>query len=527
MKKRTFLLIAVLLNLTACANSYMTPLAKSAAEGNIAGMKQALASGAEINPDINVSASPLGQALEHNHPEAVSFLLDNGAIIRTSHIGQAVATSEQMTQIFLNRISADDPIMNNAMYFALVFGDSKVFFNLVEHGVRIPRPNSEYLGQELKGFSYKDGTLFSNRASLPKYDAMALALVGGSESIVNYLLNMPIDWRIDKPREVTNYVFGGKTKNPKVKMSLLCVWSNGQITTNYDVGYVRYLFVPVKMDDDKLSMDTLNFFAINGAAGKECVPGGRNPLTEAAQRRNSLHMVKQLIALGANPYVVNSSGSTLLHYAATTNNPELVKYLVDIGVNPKIKNNDGNTAYDMSYTRGIDSVSNILAPYNSSTFSSDIMGKLVATAGLVAVGSQVDLSSEQMTQFLGAATQDVWLNDGRSNNLAQLQQSALASSSTSASNSSSSNGINKAHGPKKPLRNQGVCKDYTIDNYKDANLIGEPQIDTLCATGIVHYRVYLANYGRNDADAKELEKVYQAHVYSMETANKVDKATQM
>ncbi|ELP2650138.1 ankyrin repeat domain-containing protein [Vibrio fluvialis] len=526
MKQRTLLLMAVFLNLTACANISMTPLSTAAANGDVPSMQRAIDDGADINPDINVYASPIEQAIQRFHPSSVTFLLNNGAKVSRSHIRQAVAVGDEMMAAFIQHFAADEPIMNDAMYFALAFGDSKVFFDLVEHGVTIPLPNPDFIGQEMKDISYQEGALFSNTTSLPKYDAMTLALVGGSERIVNYLLNMPVDWRLYKAREMSNFVYGARSKNLKVVMSPLCVWSKGQISFSDNGGYLRYFYSLVKVDNDKLSMDTLSFFAMSGAANKECVPGGGNPLTEASQRRNSLHMVKQLIALGANPYVVNSKGSTLLHYAATTNNPDLVKYLIDIGINPKVKSY-GYTAYDMAYTRGIDSVSNILAPYNSSSFDSDIMSKLLATAGLVAVGSQADLSSEQMAKFLSAATQDVWLNDGKSNNLAQLQQSALTSSSKSASSPSGSTGINKAHGPKKPLRNQGVCKDYTIDNYKDANLIGEPQIDTLCATGIVHYRVYLANYGRRDADAKELEKVYQAHVYSMETANKVDKATQM
>ena len=527
MKKRTFLLIAVLLNLTACANSYMTPLAISAAEGNIAGMQQELVNGANINPNIGRSASPLTQALLNNHPEAVSFLLENGAIVSASHLRQAIVTSQEMANILIHHIHSNDPLLDQAMSFALSLGKSEIFFDLVELGVKIPVPDPDVIGQEMKEIKLEHGFLLSSSDTTPKYDAMTLALVGGSNRIVNYLLKLPVDWRLEKPREMTNYVYGGSADNVKSALSPLCIWAKGQF---YEVDSNRYLIyfnMPAKADDDKLTMETLSYLGIANTPNMNCLPNGSRPLSEAAQRTQSTYMVKQLIALGADPYFVNKRGSTLLHYAAMNNNPELVRYFIDIGINPKVKNNDGNTAYDMSYTRGIDSVSNILAPYNSSSFSGDIMGKLIATAGLVAVGSQADLSSEQMTQFLSAATQDVWLNDGRSNNLAQLQQSALASSCTSACSSSSSNGINKAHGPKKPLRNQGVCKDYTIDNYKDANLIGEPQIDTLCATGIVHYRVYLANYGRNDADAKELEKVYQAHVYSMETANKVDKATQM
>ncbi|ELP2650139.1 ankyrin repeat domain-containing protein [Vibrio fluvialis] len=530
MKKRIFFLLTIFLSLTACSN--WTPLSSAAYDGDIAGMQKALDSGAEINPLDQGMITPLYWATTRNHPEAVAFLLDEGAKIERYDIFLATRMGDEMAMVFSSHIAEDAPYLDDFIYLALALGLKNTFFDLINKGVAVPLPNPKYLGQEMRDIVVVDNWLRSKVTELPKYDAMTLAVAGGSKSIVNHLILMPVDWRLDVNREVVAISEGGNPSWTKKDANLLCIWSKRRSfyyeeKTGNDLKMFTSL---IKANDDEFDLDTLSYFVNKNSINSICQNDGGPPILAAALLSHSTQIVKQLIALGADPFIVANSGNTLLHYSTASKNPDLVKYAISIGLNPRARNNDGDTAYDFAVKRKWTEGQRILAPYDpkqTDTSSDDLMGKLAATAGLIAVGSQANLSSEQMNQFVTAATQDVWLNDGKSNNLAQLQQSTLTSSSKSASSPSGSTSINKAHGPKKPLRNQGVCKDYTIDNYKDANLIGEPQIDTLCATGIVHYRVYLANYGRSDADAKELEKVYQAHVYSMETANKVDKATQM
>lgn len=508
MKQLLYPLLLTALVLTGCASTPPNAMSAAAARGDVAAMEQARLAGVSVNPEPQSNSFPLDYAVKNKHPEAVAFLLQHGANVAGVHLRQAISVDDaQIVKLLLNQLGPEHALMPIAMDLALVFGARQSFQLLLDLGVEVSLPQESLLGREVQ---------MASSGGFPRYDALTRALAGGSANIVEQLLLMPVDWRLDRDREIL-------TEGGAVQMNLLCIWSLGDADN---------LYQPQKQNPDILSPQLLSHFSLGNAVNGACTSKGSTPLMLASHRQYyGRAMIQQLIALGANPAATNNNGSNAMHYAAETNNTDTLEYLISLGVNPGLVNRLGYSPYGAAHVYGHDEAKRVLYPYSRSDGNSgDLMGKLIATAGLVAVGSQANLSAEQMTQFAAAATQDIWVNDGQSNQLAQLglQQQAVANNGrNNGASPQAGERNNPAHGPKKPLRNEGVCRQYTINNYQAANLVGEPQIDTLCATGVVHYRVYLANYGRNDADAGELEKVYQAHLLSMQNANRVDKATQL
>ncbi|WP_445401862.1 ankyrin repeat domain-containing protein [Zobellella sp. An-6] len=300
-------------------------------------------------------------------------------------------------------------------------------------------------------------------------------------------------------------------------------------------------WTPLAISADKNHEEVVTLLLQLGAEPDRKTGHGFTPLYQAvASGKDTRPIMKLLVAAGADPNtrVNNQYKWTPLHRAANSGHYDTTEALLQLGANPALGDTDGDTALDLAIDRGYEKTSATLRRYRAPTnrggagSSGDgaLLGKLIASAGLVAVGLQADLPVEQTLQVATAATRDIWLEDGQGSNLAQLQQQTLAASVQGAmtgGGTGAADAGNPSHGPKKPLRNQGVCSVYTIDNFRSADLVGEPQIDTQCATGIVHYRTYLKNHGRPDAEAGELEKVYRLHMLAMENADKLDKATRM
>lgn len=72
-------------------------------------------------------------------------------------------------------------------------------------------------------------------------------------------------------------------------------------------------------------------------------PNGTTPLHWAAYGRNA-DIVKQLLAAGAKPNVVNQFGSSPMQEAAITGDAEIIKLLLAAGADPDSANADGQTA---------------------------------------------------------------------------------------------------------------------------------------------------------------------------------------
>lgn len=493
--------------LAGCASTPPNAMDAAAAKGDVAAMEQARLAGVSVNPEPESGSYPLGHAIEFRHPQAVAYLLEHGADINSIHLLQAISTDDvQIVTLLVNHLGPEHALMPTAMDLTLAFGARQSFQLLLNLGVEVPLPQESLLGREVEAVG---------SGNHPRYDALTLAMEGGSAEIVEQLLLMPVDWRLDRKRQYD-------LKIGVLQMNLLCVWSMGSVHSPYTLQ---------KSDPDILSVQLLSHFSFNNAVNQSCTPKGSTPLMLASQRKfYARAMITQLIALGANPAATNNNGSNAVHYAAEVNNTDALNFLISLGVNPGLVNRNGHTPYDLAHGRGLDEATRLLYPYSAGDGGSgDLAGKLIATAGLIAAGSQAELNAEQLGQIATAATQDIWINDGKSNQLAQLGQQQQAQAAQGAQGTSTQAGqrSNPAHGPRKPLRNEGVCSQYTVDNYRSANLVGEPQIDSLCANGVVHYLIYLDNHGRGDADTAKLEKMYQAHLLSMQTANKVDKATQL
>ncbi|MFN3714180.1 MAG: ankyrin repeat domain-containing protein [Alcanivoracaceae bacterium] len=137
-----------------------------------------------------------------------------------------------------------------------------------------------------------------------------------------------------------------------------------------------------------------------------------------------------LLAAGADPNArVGSNRWSAAHNAANQGFYNILETLFEYGAEPNARTAQGSTPMDFAMTKGFSNTQQVIARYGGriNTYkppkdNSQNMARLFATAALATAAHQSNLPSHVQADVMSAAIRDIWVEDGKGTNLAQLQQ---------------------------------------------------------------------------------------------------------
>lgn len=211
--------------------------------------------------------------------------------------------------------------------------------------------------------------------------------------------------------------------------------------------------------------DTFKQLLAAGADINSVNGGHYTPLMGAADNEHK-EIVLALLAAGADPNIQTKDGYTALFYAVGENNKDItgmlmaggadpslaagsnrwtpahkaahegyydtLEQLLKLGANANAGDIRGDTPMDKAMRKNYQNTPKVLARYGgrinnytppekkSSGF--ETMMKVAVTASVAAAGAQADIPSQNYADVMSATIRDVWIEDGKGTNMAQLYQ---------------------------------------------------------------------------------------------------------
>lgn len=397
-QKESFILISELIEQGADVNykgpNDLTPLHNAAVSGNASAVELLLSEGADINAVSGGMETPLHLACNLQRVQTVRLLLENGASPNASakgvtplHLSVKDGREARSVIEMLLKAGADRELRTadglTALDIATKYSLPEVADLLLEESDITKR--SESLADIQLIRSIKDKDMKAIRTLLSRHEfsdeklvkAAILAIDVRSDEIIAYLLKQGLkpDAKDSNGNPIIFAIIGERVEpglllrflhaglDPDIQdesgNSLLHLLSE---SSNYTYGYIFQHDRPRSYTSPQLVMvkkliRTLLDKKVSADLKNKV---GQTPLHLASQYAD-LETVKLLVDAGGTLEMLDSSGNSMIHYAARgKNQTEILKYLLEKGLSPSQKTDDGKDAMTLSSASGSSEVVELL-----------------------------------------------------------------------------------------------------------------------------------------------------------------------
>jgi ankyrin repeat protein len=421
-------------------------------------VQRLLEGGADPDLGNSIGLTPLFEAIRQDNRPALDLLLGHGADTSTSFSPSRLTSKDRKENEYTASLFAELGD-GSPLRAAVRRGNADVIATLLDGGATptsnemieaVARGQAATVVRMLAAGASPDGT-----ASVP---LLGLAMHRSHNEIVRVLLAAGA-----KPGGVVTATYNpplmyAAARNDTEMLSLLLAsgapvdeLSHGGFTSLYEAAAKGHLdtvnlllaagadinsrngrssWTPLMIAADKGKREVVLRLIAGGADVNATTDGAQYTALYYAVGKNYSSLPAMLLAAGADPNMrVGSNRWTAAHNAANQGYYVALEKLLEYGADPNARTAQGSTPMDFAMTKGFSNTQQVIARYGGriNTYkppkdNSQNMARLFATAALATAAHQSNLPSHVQADVMSAAIRDIWVEDGKGTNLAQLQQ---------------------------------------------------------------------------------------------------------